>query len=98
MKKQLLRPVIFSRAEYYVKFNSPRTSSFLTGDDASKGGTALLYACCINLHFVERVLVDEVKPTAAVHEHFGKSKAVHYGIVLGWRVLGLIGPLVLLPQ
>ena len=47
------------------------------GDDASKGGTALLVACFVNRHFVERVLLDEVKPTAAVHEHFGELKAIH---------------------
>ena len=80
VKEQLLRPVILRRDEYYVKFNSPRTSCFSTGDDASKGGTALLDACSINLHFVERVFINEVKPTAAIHEHFGKSKAVHNGV------------------
>ena len=37
----------------------------------------MLYAGLDNMHFVKRVLVDEVKSTADVHEHFGKSKAVH---------------------
>ena len=62
MKEQLFQPVIFRHVEYYVKFNSPQTPCFSTGDDASKGGTPLLDACSIDLHFVERVLVDEVKP------------------------------------
>ena len=51
-----------------------------TGDDASKVDIALLDACSTDLHFVQRVLADEVKPTAAVHEHFRESKAVHNGV------------------
>ena len=62
VEQQLFGPVIFRRAEYYIQFNSARASCFLTGDDASKDGAALPDACSINLHFVERVLVDEVKP------------------------------------
>lgn len=79
MEEQLFGPVIFGRAEYHIQFNFPIASCFLTGDDSSKGGAALLDACFVNLHLVERVLVDEVKPTATVHEHFGESKTVHYG-------------------
>ena len=79
IEEQLFGPVVFWHAKYYIKFNFLRASCFLTGDDASKGSTALLDACSINMHFVERVLVDEVKPTAAVREQFGESKTVHYG-------------------
>ena len=80
MEEQLFGPVILRRAEYYIKFDFPRASCFSTRDDASKGGTALLDVCSVNLHFFKRVLVDEVNPTAAVHEHFGKSKAIHNGV------------------
>ena len=80
MEKQLFGPAIFSRAEYYIQFNSPRASCFSTGDDASKGGIALLDVFSVNMHFVERVLVDEVEPATAVHEHFGKSEAIHYWV------------------
>ena len=77
MEKQLFGPVILKRAEYYIKFYFPRTSCFSTGDDASKGGTALLDAIFVHLHFVERIFIDEVKSATAVHEHFGESKAIH---------------------
>ena len=77
VEEQLFGLVIFTCVEYYIKFNFPRTSCFSTGDDASKGGTALLDACSVNMHFVERVLVNEVKSTVAVHEDFGESKAIH---------------------
>ena len=77
VKEQLLRPVIFGHAEYYVKFNSLRTSCFSTRDDASKGGTALLDAVLVHLHFVERVFIDEDKSATTVHEHFGESKSIH---------------------
>ena len=79
MKEQLLCPVIFRRAEYYIKFNFPRASYFSTGDNASKGGTALLDATLVHLHFVERIFVDEVQSATAVHEHFSEPKAVY-----GW--------------
>ena len=80
VEEQLFGPVLFRCAEYYIQFNSPRASCFSTRDDASKGGIALLDVCSINLHFVEGVLVDEVNPTTADHEHFGESKAVHNGV------------------
>ena len=80
LERDFFGPVILRRAEYYIKFDFPRTSYFSTGDDASKGGVALPDACSINLHFVERIFIDKVKPTAAVHEHFGKSETVHNGV------------------
>ena len=64
VEEQLFGPVILRRAEYYIKFDFPKSSCFSTADDASKGGTSLLDVCSINLHFFERVLVDEVKPAA----------------------------------
>ena len=80
VKEQLFGPVIFGCAEYHIQFNSPRASCFSTGDNSSKGSVALLNACSVDLHFVERVFLDEVKPTVAVHEHLGKIKAVHNGV------------------
>ena len=80
MEEQLFGPVILRHAKYYMKFDFPRTPCFSNGDDASKGGVALPDACSINLHFVERIFIDKVKPTAAVHEHFGKSETVHNGV------------------
>ena len=77
VEEQLSGPVIIKRAEYYIKLYFPRASCFSTGDDASKGGDASLDVVLVHLHFVERVLIDEVEPTAAVHEHFSKSKAIH---------------------
>ena len=77
VEEQLFGPVILKHAEYYIKFDFPRASCFSTGDDASKGGTALLDACSATMHLVERVLIDDVKSTTAVHEHFGKSEAIH---------------------
>ena len=77
MEEQLFGPVVLRRAEYYIQFDCPRTSCFLTGDDASEGGIALLDAGLVNLNFVERLLIDEVKSTAAIHEHFGESEAIH---------------------
>lgn len=77
VEEQLFGPVILTHAEYYIKFNFPRASCFSIGDDASKGGTALLDAVLVHLHFVERVFIDEVKSVAAIHEHFGELKAIH---------------------
>ena len=77
VEEQLFRPVVIRRAEYYIEFNFPRASWLLTGDNSSKGGISLLDATLIHLHFVERIFVDEVKSTSVVHEHLGKSKAVH---------------------
>mgnify|MGYP005822001269 CR=1 FL=1 len=51
VEEQLFGPVILRRAEYYIKFDFPQTSCFLIGDDASKGGIALLDACPVNMHF-----------------------------------------------
>ena len=76
VEEQLSGHIILRRAEYYIKFNFPRASCFSTGDNASKGGTALLDATLVHLHFVERIFVDEVKSATAVHEHFGESKAI----------------------
>ena len=77
VEEQLFGPVVLQRAEYYVKLNFPRASSFSTGDNASKGGVALLNASLVHLHFIECVFLDEVQSAAAVHKHFGESKAVH---------------------
>ena len=44
MKEQLFGSVVFGRAEYHIQFNSPRASCYSTGDNASKGGIALLNA------------------------------------------------------
>ena len=77
MEEQLFRHVVIRRAEYYIEFDSPRALCFAAGDNASKGGTALLDATLVHLHFVERIFVDEVQSAAAVHEHFVESKAVH---------------------
>ena len=77
MEEQLFGPVVIRRAEYYIEFDCPRASCFSTGDNTSKGGTALLDAALVHLHFVERIFVDEVKSASTVHEHLDKSKAVH---------------------
>ena len=77
MEEQLFRPVVLLCAEYYIKFNFPRASCSLTRDNASKGGTALLDAVLVHLHFVERIFVDEVQCAAAVDEHFTESKAIN---------------------
>ena len=77
VEEKLFGPEVIRRAEYYVECNFSRASRFSTGDNNSKGGTALLDATLVHLHFVERIFIDEVKPTAVVHEHFGKSEAVH---------------------
>ena len=74
---QLFGPVVLRRAEYHIEFNFPRASCFSTGDNASKGGTALLDATLVHLHFVERIFVDQVESATAVHEHFGESNAIH---------------------
>ena len=77
MEEQLFRPVVIRHAEYYVECNFSRASCFSTSDNTSKGGTALLDAIFVHLHFVERIFIDEVKSATAVHEYFGESKAVH---------------------
>ena len=91
VEEQLFGPVVLRCAEYDVKFNLPRASCFLTGDNALKCGAALLNATFVHLHFLERIFVDEVQSAATVHDHFGEPKAIHK---LGLRprrlVLGLI--------
>ena len=77
VEEQLFGPVILRCAVYYIKFDFPRALCFSTGDDASKGGTALLDAVLVHLHFVERVFIDEVKSATAIHEYFSEPKAVH---------------------
>ena len=44
IKEELFGYVVFGHAGYHIQFNSPRASCFLTGDNASKGGIALLDA------------------------------------------------------
>ena len=46
-------------------------------DNPSEGRIALLDAALVYLHFMERVLVDEVQSTTAVHDHFSEPKAIH---------------------
>src|SRR5215216_2604401 len=77
VEEKLFGPVVIRRAEYYIEFNFPRASCFSTGDNTSKGGTTLLDAALVHLHFVERIFVNEVKSASAIHEHLGKSKAIH---------------------
>ena len=44
---------------------------------ASKSGAALLNATLVHLHFLERILVNEVQSTATIHEHLGEPEAIH---------------------
>ena len=70
-------PVILRRAEYNVECDFSRTSRLPTRDNSYEGRAALLNAAPIYFHFVECIFVDEVKSDSTIHEHFGKSKAVH---------------------
>ena len=77
VEEQLFGPVVLRRAEYGIKFKLPRASCFSTGDNASEGGAPLLDATLVQLHFIERVLVDEVESAATVHEHLSDPKTIH---------------------
>ena len=72
----LFGPIVLRHAEYHVEFNFSCASCFPTGNDSSKSRITLLDAASVYLHFIERVLVDEVQPAAAVHEHFSEPKAI----------------------
>ena len=73
----LFGPIVLRCAKYHVELNFSCASCFPTGNDSSKGHITLLDAASVYLHFIERVLVDEVLSTASVHEHFSKPEAVH---------------------
>ena len=79
VEEQLLGSIVLMCAKHHVQFNFSRAMCLLTGDNTSKGCTALLDAALVYLHFVERVLINEVESAAAVHKDFCKSKAVHDG-------------------